>query len=72
MKEGRRIKRKQALHLLQFGTWRILWLLFLLDSVLFSIWHTTLPVCQGPSGFHFFPDHPVAHMVNPKNRTLLS
>ena len=24
-------------------------LLFFLDLVLFSIWHTTLPVCQGPS-----------------------
>ena len=48
MKEGRRIKIKQVLPLLQFGTWRILWLLFSLDLVLFSIWHTTLPICQGP------------------------
>ena len=39
----------QVLPLLQIGTWRILWLLFSLDLVLFSIWHTTLPVCQGHS-----------------------
>ena len=49
MKEGRHIKIKQVLPLLQFGTSRILWLLFFLDSVLFFIWKTTLPVCQGPS-----------------------
>ena len=44
----RHIKIKQVLPLLQIGTWRILWLLFSLDLVLFSIWHTTLPVCLGP------------------------
>ena len=48
MKGGRRTTIKQALPLLQIRTWRILWLLFSLDLVLFSIWHTTLPVCQGP------------------------
>ena len=48
MKVGRRIKTKKVLPLLQLGTWRILGLLFSLDLVLFSIWHTTLPVCQGP------------------------
>ena len=37
---------KQVLPLFQFGTWKILWLLFCLDSVLFSIRHTTLPVCR--------------------------
>ena len=48
MKEGRRTKIEQVLPLLQIGTWRILRPLFSLDLVLFSIWHTTLPVCQGP------------------------
>ena len=48
MKEGRHIKIKQVLPLLHFGTWRMLRSLFSLDLVLFSISHTTLPVCQGP------------------------
>ena len=47
-KGGRSTKIKLVLPLLQIGTWRILWLWVSLDLVLFSIWHTTLPVCQGP------------------------
>ena len=37
MKEGRRIKIKDVLPLLQVKTWRILWLLIFLGSVLLSI-----------------------------------